>query len=618
MATNTVAESVTTSTMDPPRQGDAMEMSSLSQTPLSTAEDTVRNEEEPPENATNAIPDGGYGWTIVASCSILLFWINGYTTAWGVLQAAIVQSPRLHTNIRTITFVGSLYMACMVAFGLISVRLSREYGIRITSLVATIFFGSGLIITSFTLEHLAGLFCIAGLLVGLSTSLLYTATNTMPTQWFSRKLGTANGIVKAGGGVGATVLPLATQAMIDKVGLQWTFRILGASILLTGIPCAYLLTELRRGATTSRFDWSQLKSMPFLTLTMSGAVGVFALFVPPFFLPVFARSIGLSASTGAGLVAGFGASTAIGRLFGGWICDRMGAFNALALAALINSVSMLAIWPVSSSLPPLFAFAIINGCANGSFFVALPTAVAALAPGSAAASISLMTSFWTPGYLMGAPLAGILIDAAGASEASSIGPYRAAIFYAAGVGSAATFLIVLGDAAPSPMELLWLQNLNLLLARITGICQTSDWRKSVVDEAKRTLLCLACRRQLTGGQRVVTNEHLTRALHYFDVRMLVADVDYSYAGLLRDDFFRDYYSTCDEAPEDDESSSNNQPDTTSLTLPKPKRDIQNAAPSATATPIGIKRKASDDLRNERVNRTAARDHRARELGDMRP
>ncbi|EXK82650.1 hypothetical protein FOQG_13073 [Fusarium oxysporum f. sp. raphani 54005] len=442
MATNTVAESITTSSMDPSCQGDAIEMSSSSQSPLNTTEDIVRNEEEPPEHATSAIPDGGYGWTIVASCFTLIFWINGYTTAWGVLQAAIVQSPRLHTNIRTITFVGSLYMACMVAFGLISVRLSREYGIRITSLVATIFFGSGLIITSFTLEHLAGLFCIAGLLVGLSTSLLFTATNTMPTQWFSRKLGTANGIVKAGGGVGATVLPLATQAMIDKVGLQWTFRILGASILVTGIPCAFLLTELTRGATTSRFDWSQLKSMPFLTLTMSGAVGVFALFVPPFFLPVFARSIGLSASTGAGLVAGFGASTAVGRLFGGWICDRIGAFNSLALAALINSVSMLAIWPVSSSLPPLFAFAIINGCANGSFFVALPTAVAALAPGSAAASISLMTSFWTPGYLMGAPLAGILIDAAGASEASSIEPYRAAIFYAAGVGSAATFLIV--------------------------------------------------------------------------------------------------------------------------------------------------------------------------------
>lgn len=399
-------------------------------------------EDEVPDHATSAIPDGGYGWTIVASCFVLLFWINGYTTAWGVLQAAIVQSPRLHTNIRTITFVGSLYMACMVAFGLASVRLSRQFGIRFTSLTATIFFGAGLIITSFTLEHLAGLFCVAGLLVGLSTSLLYTATNTLPVQWFSSKLGTANGIVKAGGGVGATVLPLATQAMISKVGLQWTFRILGFSILATGIPCALFLKDFARNSSTSRFDWSQLKSLSFLTLAMAGAVGVFALFVPPFFLPVFARSIGLSASTGAGLVAGFGASTAVGRFAGGWICDKIGAFNALALAASINSVSMLAIWPVSSSLPPLFVFAIINGCANGSFFVALPTAVATLAPGSAAASISLMTSFWTPGYLMGAPIAGILIDSQHASEASSIEPYRAAIFYAAGVGSLATLLVI--------------------------------------------------------------------------------------------------------------------------------------------------------------------------------
>ncbi|UZP35104.1 hypothetical protein NXS19_002920 [Fusarium pseudograminearum] len=402
-------------------------MSTIRPTETTHSKDNPLVEDEVPDHATSAIPDGGYGWTIVASCFILLFWINGYTTAWGVLQAAIVQSPRLHTNIRTITFVGSLYMACMVAFGLASVRLSRQFGIRYTSLTATILFGAGLIITSFTLEHLAGLFCVAGLLVGLSTSLLYTATNTLPVQWFSSKLGTANGIVKAGGGVGATVLPLATQAMINKVGLQWTFRILGFSILATGIPSALFLKDFIRNSSTSRFDWSQLKSIPFLTLAMAGAVGV---------------SIGLSASTGAGLVAGFGASTAVGRFAGGWICDRIGAFNALALAASINSVSMLAIWPVSSSLPPLFVFAIINGCANGSFFVALPTAVATLAPGSAAASISLMTSFWTPGYLMGAPIAGILIDSQHASEASSIEPYRAAIFYAAGVGSLATLLVI--------------------------------------------------------------------------------------------------------------------------------------------------------------------------------
>jgi len=410
-----------------------------SQEPDSTG---LGDSEQPPADAAEAIPDGGYGWTVVASCSFLLFWINGYTTAWGVLQTAILKSPALNTNLRTITFVGSLYMAVMVAFGIGGIRVMRSFGVRYTGLAATILFGMSLVATSFTLDHLGGLFCIAGLSMGVGTSLLYAATNSLPLQWFSSKLGIANGVVKAGGGVGATVLPLASQALIDKFGLQWTFRILGILIMATGIPCTLALKERATTGTLSRFDWSLLKNVPFLTLTMAGAVAVFALFVPPFFLPLFASSIGLSAGTGAGLVGGFGAATAVGRILGGWTCDKIGAFNTLMITCLVNSVSMLAIWPVSTSLAPLFVFAIVNGCANGSFFVSLPIAVTVVAPHSAAASIALMVFFWTPGYLLGAPLAGLLIEATGAADSTSIEPYRAAIFYAAGTGVLATFLVL--------------------------------------------------------------------------------------------------------------------------------------------------------------------------------
>lgn len=405
--------------------------------------DGIRSEDQPPEHATEAIPDGGYGWTIVGACFVLIFWLNGHTTAWGVLQTAIVKSAIVDTNIRTITFVGSLYMACMVAFGVLSVQISRKYGVRSSNIAAVTLFGTGLIALSFALSNLGGLFCIGGLLLGLATSLIYATTNTLPILWFSSKLGLANGLVKAGGGLGATVIPVAAQALIDKVGIEWTFRIFGFLVLATGLPCAFLLKEHNRLAgQATRLEWSLLKNPSFLMLAIAGAICVFALFVPPFFLPLFAGSIGLSPSIGAALVAGFGASTTVGRLLGGWMCDRIGAFNALALAALVNALSMVIIWPVSSSLPPLFVFAILNGCANGSFFVTVTTAVAKLAPGSAAASISLMTAFWTPGYFLGAPLAGILIDSTGAAEASTIEPYRAAIFYAAGTGIVATLLIL--------------------------------------------------------------------------------------------------------------------------------------------------------------------------------
>lgn len=403
-----------------------------------------------PADATEAIPDGGYGWTIVVCNHVLLFWINGYTTAWGVLMKAILKSPTLRAGVQTVTFVGSLYMAFMVALSLVSVRLMAAYGVRYTGLAALFLFALGLVATSYTLEHLAGLFCVAGVLVGCGSSLLYTVTNTLPVQWFSSKLGTANGLIKMGGGIGATVLPLVAQALIDNVGLPWTFRIIGLLTLATCIPCVWLLKERTRVGTPARFDWSMLKNVSFLTLTMAGAVGVFALFVPPFFLPLFVGSIGLSPSTGAGLVAGFGAATAVGRLLGGWFCDRVGPFNALAVSALANSLSMMVIWPVSSSLPLLCVFAVVNGCANGSFFVALPTAVSVIAPGAKAASISLMTSFWTPGYLLGPPLAGLLINATGAAQSNSIDAYRAAIFYAAGVGVVATLLIIASRMKTDP------------------------------------------------------------------------------------------------------------------------------------------------------------------------
>jgi MFS family permease len=63
------------------------------------------------------------------------------------------------------------------------------------------------------------------------------------------------------------------------------------------------------------------KDVKFVTLFLAGAVATFPLFVPPFFLPLYSNSLGLSASAGAGLVAGFNFSSAVGRLCCGFLSD---------------------------------------------------------------------------------------------------------------------------------------------------------------------------------------------------------------------------------------------------------------------------------------------------------
>ncbi|KAK6083741.1 hypothetical protein SCUP234_03600 [Seiridium cupressi] len=66
-------------------------------------------------------------------------------------------------------------------------------------------------------------------------------STNLPVQWFDKRLGTANGLVKLGGGIGATVMAVIVQLMIDRVGLAWTFRAIALASPASGIPAAFLI-----------------------------------------------------------------------------------------------------------------------------------------------------------------------------------------------------------------------------------------------------------------------------------------------------------------------------------------------------------------------------------------
>jgi MFS family permease len=410
-------------------------------TPIS--EDNVLGGDNIPDSAVDAIPDGGYGWTVVFACSVVTFIFNGWTGSWGVLQAALLQEYPSQASTSTLSFVGSLSIALCVALGLAAVRLSQVIGARYSMLLGTLTTGCAILFSSFAVHNIGALFVTAGATLGIGTSLCYTMSNSLPMQWFGSRLGLANGLVKLGGGLGATILAVILQTLIDKVGIPWALRILGLFSLASGIPASLLIRDCTPPKRAPLVDLSLFKSIPFSCLFVAGAVGTFALFVPPFFLPLFAHSIGLSASTGAGIVSGFNACTAIGRLGAGFASDKFGSTNMLLLTMALNAISMLAIWPVANSIAPLVIFAAINGIANGSFFVTMPTAIGRIIPpGRRAVGMGMAVTGWTGGYLMGSPIAGILVASTGAENSHSVEPYRTAIFYAGGVALASAACVL--------------------------------------------------------------------------------------------------------------------------------------------------------------------------------
>lgn len=399
--------------------------------------------DEAPNNAATVVPDGGYGWVVVSACSVITFWFSGMTGSWGIIQAALLSSTLKDTAPSTTAFVGSLGITICVAFGLAAVHIMRLIGARYTALLGITLLGLGALLSGFTTHNVAGLFQTFGVVLGVGDCLCFTIANVMPTQYFSRRLGLANAVVKASGGLGATLLSLALNALIQRVGIDWMFRILGICILATGIPAALTIKERTPLPNVPIFDFTLLKDIPFLAVFIAGATVTFTLFVPPFFLPLFAESIHLSTSTAASLVAAFNACTTLGRFIAGPSCDKMGPLNTFVIAVALNAITTLAIWPVSSTLPSLIVFAILNGISNGAFFTTLPTVVVSMVdPSKAAMGMSLSITGWTGGYLMGTPIAGYLLEAGG-GEKGGVGAFRPAIFYAGGIATvSAAFVIV--------------------------------------------------------------------------------------------------------------------------------------------------------------------------------
>ena len=110
-------------------------------------------------------------------------------------------------------------------------------------LIGVLTMSLGNFLSSVTASSLGGLFVTAGVSIGLGMSLTYTMANSLPVQWFGSKLGTANGMIKLGGGIGATVMAVIVQLLIDKVGIPWTFWTVGLITLATGVPAALLVQK---------------------------------------------------------------------------------------------------------------------------------------------------------------------------------------------------------------------------------------------------------------------------------------------------------------------------------------------------------------------------------------
>ena len=143
-------------------------------------------------------------------------------------------------------------------------------------LIGVAFEALALIGASFT-HRIWQLFLSQGVCFGIGMGFLFVGSVGVVPQWFTKKRSLANGIATAGSGLGGMMYSLATNAMIESLGVGWAFRILGTLAFVVNFVCAILMKDRNKaiGTTQLAFDHRLFKRTEFL-LTLGW--GVFSMF----------------------------------------------------------------------------------------------------------------------------------------------------------------------------------------------------------------------------------------------------------------------------------------------------------------------------------------------------
>lgn len=144
----------------------------------------------------------------------------------------------------------------------------------------------------------------------------------------------------------------------------------------------------------------RFRTSEFLILLVGSVFSCFPLYIPPYFIPIFARTISTSSYTAIIALTIWNLASTVGRVFAGYTADTfLGPLNSLLVSLLLCGVSALAIWPFASSMGILALFAVINGIGCGAFFSLFTTVLGAVfGPENTMGVLPMVWTVWFFGF----------------------------------------------------------------------------------------------------------------------------------------------------------------------------------------------------------------------------
>lgn len=203
---------------------------------------------------------------------------------------------------------------------------------------------------------------VGGVGIGMSIAPALAATG----QYFQKKRAASMGIAVAGSSLGGVIFPIMLDNMLPnpRLGFGWTIRICGFIMLaIMGLACSAIRARLPP-RKEKLFLPAAFKEVPYVSLIAASFMMLLGIFIPPFYLPSFAVSHGMSQRLAPYLISIYNGSSLFGRVIPGILADKFGRFN-IYIAAAISSAILGFCWQRVTFNAAVIVFAAIYGFCSG-------------------------------------------------------------------------------------------------------------------------------------------------------------------------------------------------------------------------------------------------------------
>ncbi|CCO33333.1 putative transporter MCH4 [Rhizoctonia solani AG-1 IB] len=197
--------------------------------------------------ADEFVEGGVEGWKVVLGCALIAGPSIGWNLIWGVFQKYHAQHFLVGTPGATLSVIGSLQNAIMMALAFVTGKFGDRYGYKKFIAAGCLVVFLGQLLAAFC-DSLWSIFLTQGVLQGIGCGLLLPMIFALPSQWFKKRRGVATGFVIAGSSFGAGVPALIVQAMLDRIGFRKTLLIYSFVQAVTML-LGFLLIKVRPSAS---------------------------------------------------------------------------------------------------------------------------------------------------------------------------------------------------------------------------------------------------------------------------------------------------------------------------------------------------------------------------------